>query len=231
MRMLFSWNPVCNFPCCNLHASSFFIFLCTSEKSLALSLSLSFFLNVSGSGIKITLPDCVQTHPVQSDGCVHLQYKQIDLNLVILCCGLYFSPPNFVTEHEGLECLCQAWSAKLAFFLLTSLTWDATLVYLDSVMNPQGLPGLYCRCIQPCCLFILTWKLVCSFGLNLKLTLTCLALSDVYQAVIRTCHCHQSIPAWLWWTALYEWRELSCLCPCIPAGLCLWNSSCHCLTT
>lgn len=120
---------------------------------------------------KLHWPDCVEIYPVQCDGYVHLQYKQTDLNLVILCCGLYFSPLNFVTEHGGLECLCQAWSAKLGFFLLTSLTWDVTLVYLGSVLNPQSLPGLYCRFIQPCCLFVLTWKPACSFGLNLKLTL------------------------------------------------------------
>jgi len=70
-----------------------------------------------------------------------------------------------------------------------------TLGHLGSVLSPQCLHGLYCRCIQPCWLLVLTHKLVCSVGLDLKLTLyhvlLCLMIIRLSPELVS----HQSSPA------------------------------------
>lgn len=81
---------------------------------------------------------------------------------------------------------------------------------LGSILKPQCLSGLYCRCIQPCCLLVLTCKLVCSFGLNLKLTLhlalVCLMITKLSPELVS----HQSIPAWVCCTAPHQsWHCLA----------------------
>lgn len=81
---------------------------------------------------------------------------------------------------------------------------------LGSVLKPQCLSGLYCRCIQPCCLLVLTCKLVCSFGLNLKLTLHLALVCLMITKLPPELDSHQSIPAWVCWTAPHQsWHCLT----------------------
>lgn len=79
------------------------------------------------------------------------------------------------------------------------------LGHLGSVLKSQCLPGLYCRCIQPHCLLVMTCKLVCNFRLNLKLTLALLSLTIIRLSPELVSH--QFSPAWVCRTAPHQWRH------------------------
>lgn len=78
---------------------------------------------------------------------------------------------------------------------------------LDSILWTPVFAWTVLRWIQPCHILVLTFKLVCSFGLNSKLTLyltlLCLMIIRLSPKLVS----YQSSPAWLCWTAPHQWRR------------------------
>lgn len=95
---------------------------------------------------------------------------------------------------------------------ITSLSWDIRLDHPGSAL-----------CVQPC-LLALTWKLVCSFGLSLQMTLILPCLM-----IIRTCHSQIQSCSGMW-SCTPSVKALSHPYPWLSAALSSYRSSCHWLT-